>query len=225
AFVEEAASAFFPLNLAALSPTLIESELFGHRRGAFTGALEDRKGWFEACPPLGTVFLDEIGDVDAAIQVKLLRVLQTRTFQRLGDTAARRFEGKVIAATNRYLGAAIEAGRFREDFYYRLCSDLIVTPSLAAQLRDSPDELSRLVRAIARRVAGDAEAEGLADEAEQWIREHLGPDYPWPGNVRELEQCVRNVLIRGSYEPRRSRNGNGDARATFVDAVLTGTLP
>ena len=171
AFVEEAASAFFPLNLAALSPTLIESELFGHRRGAFTGALEDRKGWFEACPPLGTVFLDEIGDVDAAIQVKLLRVLQTRTFQRLGDTADRRFEGKVIAATNRDLGAAIEAGRFREDFYYRLCSDLIVTPSLAEQLRDSPEELSRLVLVIARRVAGDGEAEGLADEADRWIRE------------------------------------------------------
>jgi len=79
-------------------------------------------------------------------------VLQTRTFQRLGDTAERRFEGKVIAATNRDLGAAMEAGRFREDFYYRLCSDLIVTPSLAEQLRDSPDELSRLLLAIARRV-------------------------------------------------------------------------
>ena len=88
-FAEPAAGAFFPLNLAALSPTLIESELFGHRRGAFTGALEDRKGWFEACPPLGAVFLDEIGEVDPAIQVKLLRVLQTRTFQRLGDTADR----------------------------------------------------------------------------------------------------------------------------------------
>ena len=94
AFAEPAAGAFFPLNLAALSPTLIESELFGHRRGAFTGALEDRKGWFEACPPLGAVFLDEIGEVDPAIQVKLLRVLQTRTFQRLGDTADRTFCGE-----------------------------------------------------------------------------------------------------------------------------------
>jgi DNA-binding NtrC family response regulator len=170
------------------------------------------------------VFLDEIGEVDVAVQVKLLRVLQTRTFQRLGDTTDRRFEGKVIAATNRDLGAAIEAGRFREDFYYRLCSDQIVTPSLAEQLRTAPEELSTLVLAIARRAVGDAEAEGLAEEAEGWIRQHLGPDYPWPGNVRELEQCVRNVLIRGSYQPLRARNGGPDARAAFVDAVLGGAL-
>jgi len=224
AFTEDAAGAFYPLNLSALSPTLIESELFGHRRGAFTGAVSDRKGWLEVCPPLGTVFLDEIGEVDAAIQVKLLRVLQTRTFQRLGDTEDRRFEGKVVAATNRDLAAAIEAGRFREDFYYRLCSDLIVTPSLAEQLRESPDELSTLVLAIARRVAGDDEADGLAREAEEWIRANLGPDYPWPGNVRELEQCVRNVLIRGSYQPRRLHGAGPDARAAFVEAVLSGSL-
>src|SRR5207249_2391288 len=126
----------------------------------------------------------------------LLRVLQTRTFQRLGDMQDRPFPGKVIAATNRDLEAAIEAGRFREDFYYRLCADLIHTPSLAEQLRDASDELGLLCRAIAGRVAGDAEAAGLAEEAERWIRTHLGPDYPWPGNVRKLEQCVRNVLIR-----------------------------
>ena len=138
AFTEDAAGAFFPLHLAALSPTLIEAELFGHRRGAFTGALQDRKGWLEVCPPLGTVFLDEIGEVEPAIQVKLLRVLQTRTFQRLGETEPRRFQGKVIAATNRDLATEIDAGRFREDFYYRLCSDVIVTPSLAEQLARRP---------------------------------------------------------------------------------------
>jgi len=222
AFAEEAAGAFFPLNLSALSPTLIESELFGHRRGAFTGALQDRKGWFEMCPPLGTVFLDEIGEVDAAIQVKLLRVLETRAFQRLGETESRPFRGKVIAATNRDLGAAIAAGRFREDFYYRLCADLIVTPSLAAQLRDAPEELGILVRAIAARVAGDEEAEALAAEAEAWIRTHLGPDYPWPGNVRELEQCVRNVLVRGAYRPHTLRPAG--ARAALANDILTGVL-
>lgn len=124
-FGERPEESFFPLNLSALSPTLIESELFGHRRGAFTGAVGDRTGWFEVCPPLGTVFLDEIGEVDAGIQVKLLRVLETRTFQRLGDTAERRFRGKVVAATNRDLAREMEAGRFREDFYYRLCADRI----------------------------------------------------------------------------------------------------
>jgi transcriptional regulator with PAS, ATPase and Fis domain len=99
------------------------------------------------------VFLDEIGEVEPAIQVKLLRVLQTRTFQRLGDTADRRFAGKLIAATNRDLRQALAAGRFREDFYYRLCADLLVTPSLAERLRDMPGELRTLLRAIARRVA------------------------------------------------------------------------
>jgi transcriptional regulator with GAF, ATPase, and Fis domain len=92
-----------PLNLSALSATLIESELFGHKKGAFTGAAEHRTGWLEVCPPLGTVFLDEIGETEAAVQVKLLRVLQTRTFQRVGDTQDRPFRGKIVAATNRSL--------------------------------------------------------------------------------------------------------------------------
>src|SRR5262249_61527665 len=110
-------------------------ELFGHRRGAFTGAVQDRAGWLEVCPPLGTVFLDEIAEVEPAIQAKLLRVLQNRTFSRVGDTAIRRFKGKLIAATNRDLAVEIEARRFREDFYYRLCADVIETPPLAPQLR------------------------------------------------------------------------------------------
>lgn len=99
-----------------------------------------------------------------------------------------------------------------------------MSPASAEQLHDSPDELSTLVLAIARRVAGEAEAEGLAKEAESWIRGSLAPDYPWPGNVRELEQCVRNILIRGTYRPRRTSGSGPDARAAFVEAVLTGTL-
>lgn len=222
AFTEDYAGAFYVLNPSALSPTLIESELFGHRRGAFTGAVQDRVGWLEVCPPLGAVFLDEIGELDPAVQVKLLRVLQTRTFQRLGDTRDRRFAGKLIAATNRDLPIEMEAGRFREDFYYRLCSDLIVTPSLAEQLRDTPAEREALVRFIARRVAGDAEAETLSAEAESWIDSHLGDGYAWPGNVRELEQCVRNVMIRGEYRPRGA--GSLSARRRVADEVMGGAL-
>jgi transcriptional regulator with AAA-type ATPase domain len=222
AFTEDFAGSFYALNLSALSPTLIESELFGHRRGAFTGALQDRAGWFEVCPPLGTVFLDEIGEVETAIQVKLLRVLQTRAFQRLGDTKDRAFRGKVIAATNRDLAVEIPAGRFRQDFYYRLCSDLIFTPSLAEQLRDLPGERRNLVLAIARRVAGTTEAEAVCEETERWIAHHLGDDYPWPGNVRELEQCVRNVMIRGEYRPPRAIAA--DARARLMEGVVSGAL-
>ena len=201
-FATDAVS-FFPINISALSPTLVESELFGHRRGSFTGAIGDRKGWLEACPQLGSVFLDELGDLDPAIQVKLLRVIETRTFHLVGDTASRRFHGKLIAATNRDLAADIRSGRFREDLYYRLCSDQIATPSLAEQLADSPQVLRELVVHIARRIAGD-EGEDLAGEVASWIEEHLEASYEWPGNYRELEQCVRNVLIRRDYRPSRS---------------------
>jgi DNA-binding NtrC family response regulator len=199
-FGDGLAGSFHALNLSALSPTLIESELFGHRRGAFTGALEDRAGWLESCPPTGSVFLDEIGELDPLIQVKLLRVLQTRCFQRLGDTQDRQFKGKIIAATNRDLATEIAVGRFRKDFYYRLCSDMIHTPGLREQLHDSPDELRSLVLFIASRLAG-SEAEGLAEEVVHWVTRHLGADYAWPGNFRELEQCVRNILIRHEYVP------------------------
>ena len=200
-FVLEAGDTFFSLNLSALAPTIIESELFGHRRGAFTGALTDRKGWLALCPPLGTVFLDEIGEVDPTIQVKLLRVLQTREFQPIGDTKTQAFAGKIVAATNRDLATEMTSGRFREDLYYRLCSDLITTPSLKEQLRDTPDDLNDLVRFIARRVVGKEESETVTTEVLEWIESHLERNYAWPGNVRELEQCVRNIVIRNAYRP------------------------
>jgi transcriptional regulator with PAS, ATPase and Fis domain len=199
-FGDEPAAAFYPINVAALPATLVESELFGHKRGAFTGAVQDKRGWLEQCSPLGTVFLDEIGDLALEIQVKLLRVIEARTFNPLGDTTGRKFQGKLIAATNRDLAREIRQGRFREDLYFRLCSDLIVTPSLSQQLRESPGVLPDLVLFMARRVAGP-EAESLAREAGEWILGNLGLDYEWPGNYRELEQCIRNLLIRRDYRP------------------------
>lgn len=225
-FAIEAGACFFPLNLSALSPTLIESELFGHKRGAFTGAIQDRLGWFEVCPASGTVFLDEIGELDPTLQVKLLRVLQTRSFQRLGETNSRMFLGKIIAATNRNLAVELAENRFRHDFYYRLCSDVIQTPGLLEQLQDQPRQLDELVLFIARRELGQEEGDRLAEEACTWIRKHLPADYPWPGNVRELEQCVRNIMIRGSYTPpaiRPSRENDpmADTIAQFRAGRLT----
>ncbi len=199
-FADSPAETFVAVNLAALSPTLIESELFGHRRGSFTGAIGDRKGWLESCPPSGSVFLDELGEMELSIQVKLLRVIETRRFSAVGDTAVREFSGKLIAATNRDLHVAIQAGRFREDLYYRLCADLIQTPSLREQLEDSPSVLHHLILFMVRRVVGE-EAERCLPEVENWISSHLPRDYHWPGNYRELEQCVRNVIIRRSYQP------------------------
>ena len=149
------------------------------------------------------MFLDELGDLDPGIQVKLLRVIETRSFHPVGDTAARQFQGKLIAATNRDLEAGIRNRSFREDLYYRLCSDQIVTPSLAEQLSDSPGVLRELVVYMARRVAGP-EAEEFGPEVTDWIGQNLGSGYAWPGNYRELEQCVRNVLIRRNYRPARA---------------------
>lgn len=125
-FAEDFTASFFLLHLAALPDTLVESELFGHRRGAFTGAVQGRAGWLETCPALGTVFLDEIGELELAIQVKLLRVFQAPTFHRFGETRERPFRGKLVTATNRDLALEIDAGRFREDLFYRLCGDVIV---------------------------------------------------------------------------------------------------
>jgi len=223
AFTEDFESSFYPLNLSALSPTLIESELFGHRRGAFTGALEDRPGWLEACPPLGTIFLDEIGEIDSTIQVKLLRVLETRTFQRLGDTRDRPFQGKIVAATNRDLAREMERGTIRTDFYYRLCSDRIETPSLADQVTDAPGEFRSLIERLALRAVGEDEARSLTDETLAWIRAEMGLDYPWPGNVRELEQCVRNVMIRGRYDAQPvARSGSaGRLEALLAESRLS----
>jgi DNA-binding NtrC family response regulator len=213
AFADDGVESFFPINISALSPTLVESELFGHRRGSFTGAVADRKGWLETCPESGSVFLDELGDLDPAIQVKLLRVIETRTFHPVGDTVARQFHGKLITATNRDLAALMRQGRFREDLYYRLCSDQIATPALADQLADSPGVMRELVTYMAKRVAG-AEAAEFAPEALAWIDKNLGPSYAWPGNYRELEQCVKNVLIRRDYRPPRSEEAEaGDAQS------------
>ena len=194
---------FVALNLSAFSPTLIESELFGHEKGSFTGADSRRIGWLESCGRYGTIFLDEIGELDLAVQVKLLRVLQNRQFQRIGDNKTRRFEGKFIAATNRNLFNEIQNGSFREDFYYRICSDVIQTPSLVEQLRDSESEFKFLVEFISAQVAPDA-SESLANDVMRWYERSDMKQYDWPGNMRELEQCVRNVMIHNDYLPNRA---------------------
>lgn len=221
-FQVDVPGSYLALNLSALSPTLIESELFGHCRGAFTGAVSDRIGWLEQCPAHGTVFLDEIGELDESIQVKLLRVLENRTFQRLGETEPRHFHGKIIAATNRDIDRAMRDGRFREDLYYRLCSDMIETPGLHERIVDRPEEIADLVAFIAERFVGTAEGPALSAETLRWIDRELGDGYAWPGNVRELEQCVRNVLVRGSYRPPRSREL--DALESLEAKIRAGVL-
>lgn len=223
-FQEDFLNSFFPVNLSALTETLLESELFGHRKGSFTGALQDRKGYLETCGQYGTILLDEITETRPDIQVKLLRVLQTRQFQRLGDTRALPFRGKFMAASNCDLAEEMREGRFREDFYYRLCADRVETLALSEILHEDPEELQHLVLYIAGRIAGSDEADILTDEACQWIRGNLGLRYAWPGNFRELEQCVRNVMVHGEYVP---ENTQADLpRSKFLTSALgVGNLP
>ncbi len=211
---------FHAINLSALSATLIESELFGHKKGAFTGALADKIGYFESSGTYGTVFLDEIGDTDPLVQVKLLRVLQTRQFQRLGDTRTLAFQGKVMAATNVDLIKAMEKGSFREDLYYRLCADQIRTPSLREILQDEPDELNILLNYVCMKFAGEEEGKRLEAECQDWIRRHMPASYEWPGNFRELEQCVRNIMIHGEYIPHRREGADGNE----WDRIRSGAL-
>ena len=198
AFVVSFTRSFVAINLSQYPETLIESELFGHRKGAFTGAIDHHEGVFARCSPHGAIFLDEIGDVTIPIQTKLLQVLQERTFSAVGSHEKQRFSGRVIAATNRPLDLLRREGRFRDDFYYRLCSDVIVVPPLRQRLAEDPAELALLLQHLVRRLAGEPVPE-LVERVRGVFARDLGRDYAWPGNVRELEQAVRHVLLEGRY--------------------------
>ncbi len=225
-FVDEIARSFLPLNLAELSVHLIESELFGHKKGAFSGAVSDREGFLELCPQHGTLFLDEIGELSVDLQVKLLRTLQARRFHRVGETKERSFRGKLVSATNRDLNRAMREGSMREDFYYRICSDVVWTPSLRTQLSDRPEDLQLLVQNIAGRLLPEPEVDSFVEEALASLQQTTEQDYPWPGNVRELEQCVRSILIRGEYEVRTdfSRTTQGRFSHTLEEQLLASKL-
>ena len=192
------------LNLSAFNPTLVEAELFGHAKGAFTGAHSERKGWLERCPEFGSVFLDEIGDVSPDIQVKLLRVLQNRTFCRVGETQEQIFHGKIIAATHKDLLKEIDGQRLRHDFYYRLCADVVVVPSLHEILNDQASDLKNILKSMAEKMLGPNSNAQIAEECEQYILENIGAHYPWPGNFRELEQCLRSFIVHRGYMPPKS---------------------
>ncbi len=162
-FAESFTRSFVSLNLSQFPETLIESELFGHKKGAFTGAVEAHEGVFARCSPYGAIFLDEIGDISIPVQIKLLQVLQERTFTPVGSHEKLRFRGRVIAATNKPLDQLRATGQFRDDFFYRLCSDVIDVPTLRQRVQEETRELDDLVRSIAMRLMGE-ELPGLADE-------------------------------------------------------------
>lgn len=181
-----ASGPFIKINSTAIPDTLFESELFGFERGAFTGALASKPGKFELADK-GTLFLDEIGDVPAAIQVKLLRVLQEREFERLGGTKTLKVDIRMIAATNRDLRAALEEGTFREDLYYRLNVVPIDIPPLREHKEDIPDLVNHFLARFA--ADSDKEIESIMPAALSALME-----YHWPGNIRQLENSVERAV-------------------------------
>jgi len=173
---------FVAVNCTALAENLLESELFGHVRGAFTGAVKDRQGRFEVADG-GTVFLDEIGEIPPAVQVKLLRFLQSKEFERVGETTTRKVDVRVLAATNRNLEVAVSQGSFREDLFYRLNAVRLKIPPLRERVEDIP----LLIQHFLKKFGGGSE---MAPEA---IRALQG--YAWKGNVRELENVIERAVI------------------------------
>jgi transcriptional regulator with AAA-type ATPase domain len=222
-FAANFAESFIAINLSQFSETLIESELFGHRKGAFTGAIDHHEGVFGRCNAHGALFLDEIGEVSIPVQIKLLQVLQERSFTPVGGRDKQRFSGRVIAATNRSLDALRRGGRFREDFFYRLCSDVIEVPTLRQRIAESPAELELLVGLLVARIAGMEDKEVAAGVLEALHRD-LPRDYPWPGNVRELEQAVRRILLTGSYRPELASPASQDGEERLIARLRTGEL-
>ena len=184
---KRAGKPFVKVNCAALSENLLESELFGHARGAFTGAIKDKQGRFELAKD-GTILLDEIGDIPPRIQAKLLRVLEAKTYERVGDAAPKKTEARVIASTNRNLREKVKSGEFREDLYYRLNVVEIELPPMRERLEDIPllvDHFCSMFENTFKKLIN-----GISDEVMR-----IFINYPWPGNVREMEHAIEHAFV------------------------------
>ena len=216
---------FVKVNCAAIPEQLLESELFGHVRGSFTGALKDREGRFEMADG-GTIFLDEIGELSPSIQSKLLRVLQSKDFERIGENVTRKVDVRVISATNRNLDEAIKENTFREDLFFRLNAIRLKLPPL----RERPDDVSLLLQHFLQKFSpAQGTTKELTLDADRALQM-----YHWPGNVRELENVVeRAILLAGNgligihHLPEEIRNAHGhqvlsleEVERTHIKSVL-----
>ncbi|MEK6606400.1 MAG: sigma-54 dependent transcriptional regulator [Myxococcota bacterium] len=215
-----AARAFVAVNCGAIPPALLESELFGHVKGAFTDASRDKKGLFEEAEA-GTLFLDEIGELPLALQVKLLRALQEEKIRRVGDTREIDIDARVVAATARDLGDEVREGRFREDLYYRLNVVHIAIPPLRDRREEIPPLIEHFLARHNQRLG--TKIEGVAPDAMRLLME-----YPWPGNVRELENTIEHAIvlaerarIEGENLPARVRESHDRVRVALSGSDLS----
>jgi transcriptional regulator with PAS, ATPase and Fis domain len=208
---------FIKINSTAIPETLIESELFGYEKGAFTGAASSKPGKFELADK-GTLFLDEIGDIPLATQVKLLRVLQGHEFERLGGTRTLKVDVRLIAATNKDLRAALEAGTFREDLYYRLN----VVPIDVAPLRERREDIPELVRLFIERFSSDSgkPVTGISPDAMRVL-----VNYHWPGNVRELQNIMERACALAEGPVLEVKDIRLDADRAKPSPTANGFLP
>jgi len=222
-FIQSFTRAFSSLNLSQYPETLLESELFGHTKGAFTGAMDNYQGVFDRCSPHGSILLDEIGEIPNHVQIKLLRVLQERNFSPVGSHEKSRFKGRVIGATNRPRKDITDNTIFREDFYYRLCSDIIEVPPLRTRIREKSEELNDLLEFTIKKITG-TNSKKLSTKIKRTIDHQLGKDYQWPGNVRELEQCVRSIVLRQSYKGKGEQK-NLDLTDKLIQGISKQDIP
>jgi transcriptional regulator with GAF, ATPase, and Fis domain len=221
AFVESFSRAFVSLNLSQFPEQLIESELFGHKKGAFTGAVVEHSGVFSRCSPYGAVLLDEIGEISVPLQIKLLQVLQERIFSPVGSHRNKRFRGRVIAATNRSIHELRSEKIFRDDFFYRLCSDIISVPPLRQRIKEDKNELDELIDHTLKRIAGQPST-GLAEKVRNTIHKEIPSSYAWAGNVRELEQCTRRILLKDSCRVDSSGISDDDIQGRITRGMSEG---
>jgi transcriptional regulator with GAF, ATPase, and Fis domain len=205
---------FVAINCAAIPETLLETELFGHEKGAFTGAANRKPGKFELAHR-GTLFLDEIGDLPLSLQAKILRALEEKAFERVGGTALLHVDVRVVAATNRNLKAAVAARQYREDLFFRLS----VFPITIPPLRERPDDITMLARYFIERFCRDLNKKplALADTAVEELRA-----YPWPGNVRELQNCIERAVILTEGDTIHGRHLNLSFRREVPAASVEG---
>lgn len=208
---------FVKVNLGGVSRSLFESEMFGYRKGAFTGAVADRAGRFEVADK-GTIFLDEMGELDMSCQVKMLRVLQEHTFERLGDSTPRKVDVRVVCATNAPLGAMVADGSFREDLFYRISLITVTLPPLRERRGDIPELVRHFASAIAR--ANSMAVPEVSADAMEYLA-----SLPWPGNIRQLRNLVeRTMIVTGrdrldasDFSGQNHGDAPGDIPATIGD--------